>query len=79
MYIKKSKSQSLIHIFTLTMKFINIKLTALTIVTIENRHHTLIGLYYPLDDITNLKYKLLCFLTLNKINFKEKGTSFKPR
>jgi hypothetical protein len=60
------------------MKFLNIEITALTIVTIENRHHILIGLYYPLDGITNLKYKLLCFLTLNKKNFKEKGTSFKP-
>jgi hypothetical protein len=29
----------------------------------------LIGLYYPLDGITNLKYKLLCFLTPNKIIF----------
>ncbi len=60
------------------MKFLNIEITALTIVTIENRRYTLIGLYYPLDDITNLKYKLLRFLTLNKKNFKEKGTSFKP-
>ncbi len=35
------------------------------------------GLYYALDGITNLKYKLLYFLTTNKTNFKEKGTSFK--
>ncbi len=34
------------------------------------------GLYHPLDGDTNLKYKLLCFLTLNKNNFKEEGTSF---
>ena len=34
------------------------------------------GLYHPLDGITNLKYKLLYFLTPNKKNFKEKGTSF---
>ncbi len=27
-----------------------------------------IGLYQPLDDITNSKYKLLCFLTTNKKN-----------
>jgi hypothetical protein len=25
----------------------------------------LIGLYHPLDGITNLKYKLTCFLTIN--------------
>jgi hypothetical protein len=35
-----------------------------------------IGLYHPLDGITNLKYKLLCFLTPNKKIYKEKGTSF---
>jgi hypothetical protein len=35
-----------------------------------------IGLYHPRDDITNLKYKLLCFLTSNKIIFLEKGASF---
>jgi hypothetical protein len=34
-----------------------------------------IGLYHPLDGITSLMYKLLCFLTPNK-KFKEKGTSF---
>jgi len=34
------------------------------------------GLYHPLDGVTNLKYKLLYFLTPNKKNFKEKGTSF---
>jgi hypothetical protein len=33
------------------------------------------GLYRPLDGVTNLKYKLLYFLTPKK-NFKEKGTSF---
>ncbi len=27
------------------------------------------GLYHPIDGITNLKYKLLCFLTCNKIIF----------
>jgi hypothetical protein len=36
------------------------------------------GLYHPLDGVTNLKYKLLYFLTPNKKNFKEKGASFKP-
>ncbi len=25
-----------------------------------------IGFYHPLDGVTNLKYKLLCFLTPNK-------------
>jgi hypothetical protein len=34
------------------------------------------GFYHPLDGITNFKYKLLYFLTPNKKNFKEKGTSF---
>jgi hypothetical protein len=34
------------------------------------------GLYHPLGGNTNLKYKLLCFLTPNKKKFKEKGTSF---
>ncbi len=34
------------------------------------------GLYHPLDGITNLKYKLLYFLSRNKKKFKEKDTSF---
>jgi len=34
------------------------------------------GLFHPLDGMTNLKYKLLFFLTPNKKNFKEKGTNF---
>jgi hypothetical protein len=34
------------------------------------------GLYHPLDGITNLKYKLLYFLAPNEKNFKEKGTSY---
>jgi hypothetical protein len=34
------------------------------------------GLYHPLDGITNLEYKLLYFLTRIKKNFQEKGTSF---
>jgi len=34
------------------------------------------GLYHPLDGITNLKYKLLYFITPNTKIFKEKGTSF---
>ncbi len=33
------------------------------------------GLYHPLDGITNLKYKLLYFLTPNEKKFKEKGTT----
>ncbi len=33
------------------------------------------GLYYPLDGVTNFRFKLY-FLTPNKKNFKEKGTSF---
>ncbi len=32
-------------------------------------HKTLLALYPPLDGITNLKYKLLCFFTPNKIIF----------
>ncbi len=35
-----------------------------------------IGLYHPLDGITNLKYKLFCFLMPDKNFFKGKGTSF---
>ncbi len=35
-------------------------------------------LYHPLDGVTNLKYKLLYFLTPNKKNFKEEGTNFSP-
>ncbi len=34
------------------------------------------GPYHPLDGITNLKYKLLYFLTPNKKEFKEKGKAF---
>jgi hypothetical protein len=34
------------------------------------------GLYHPLDGITNLKYKLLCFFTPNKRKLKKKGTSY---
>jgi hypothetical protein len=33
------------------------------------------GLYHPLDGITNLNYKLLYFITTTK-KIKEKGTSF---
>jgi len=36
----------------------------------------LMGLYHLLDGITNLKYKLLYFLTPKEKKFKEKGTSF---
>jgi hypothetical protein len=39
-----------------------------------NNH--LIGLHDSLEGVTNLKNTLLCFLTPNKKNFKEKGTSF---
>ncbi len=35
-----------------------------------------IGLYHPLDGITNLKYKLLCFLTPNKKISKRKALAF---
>jgi len=35
-----------------------------------------IGLYHPLDGITNLKYKLLYFLTPNKKNSKRKALAF---
>ncbi len=34
------------------------------------------GLYHLLDGVTNLKYKLLYFLTPKEKKFKEKGTSF---
>jgi hypothetical protein len=33
-------------------------------------------LSHSLDGITYLEYNLLCFLTPNKIIFKEKGASF---
>ncbi len=36
------------------------------------------GLYHPPDGVTNFKYKLLCFLTPNKIIFLEEGASFWP-
>jgi hypothetical protein len=34
------------------------------------------GLYHPLDGVTNLKYKLLYFLTPNKKNSKRKALVF---
>ncbi len=34
------------------------------------------GLYHPLDGITNFKYKLLFFLTPNKKNIKMKALAF---
>ena len=34
------------------------------------------GLYHPLDGKTNLKYKLLCFLTPNKKISKRKALAF---
>jgi len=34
------------------------------------------GLYRPLDGLTYLKYKLLCFLTHNKLIFKRKVLAF---
>jgi hypothetical protein len=36
--------------------------------------HIIIGLYHPLDGITNIKYKLLRFLTI--FLQREEGTSF---
>jgi hypothetical protein len=36
----------------------------------------IMGLYHPLDGVTNRKYKLLDFLIPNKKNFKEKDTRF---
>ncbi len=33
---------------------------------LEFLYSQLMGLYHPLDGDTNLKYKLLCFLTHNK-------------
>jgi len=36
------------------------------------------GLYHPLDGDTNLKDKLLCFLTPNKKKFKENPLADKP-
>jgi hypothetical protein len=41
--------------------------TSLRIVYFKNI--CLMGLYHPPDGVTNLKYKLLCFLTPNKIIF----------
>ncbi len=35
-----------------------------------------IGLYHPLDGITNLKYMLLCFLTPNKFFIQKKALAF---
>ncbi len=37
---------------------------------------TVIGLFHPLDGITNLKYGLLCFLTPNKKKSKRKAIAF---
>ncbi len=48
-----------------------IKLFAALINTVTRQLY--IGLYHPLDGVTNLKYKLLCFLTPNKIILQEKG------
>jgi len=36
----------------------------------------LIGLYHPLNGITNLKYKLMCFLTINKKISKRNALAF---
>jgi hypothetical protein len=36
--------------------------------------HLALGLYHPLDGVTNLEYNLLCFLTLNKIIFSKQKT-----
>ncbi len=52
------------------------QVTALNNFIIRHWRRGIIGLYYPLDGITNLKYKLLYFLTPNKKDFKEKGASF---
>jgi hypothetical protein len=40
---------------------------------------TTIGLNHPLDGITNLEYKLLCFLTPNNFFFKEKSAARNSR
>ncbi len=34
------------------------------------------GLYHPLDGVTNLKYKLLCFFTPNNKFSKRKALAF---
>ncbi len=39
-------------------------------------HNTLMGLYHPLDVVTNLKYKLLHFLTLHNNISKRKALAF---
>jgi hypothetical protein len=36
----------------------------------------LMGLYHPLDGLTNPKYNLLCFLTTKIFLGREEGTSF---
>jgi hypothetical protein len=48
----------------------------LDVVLVYAQRYKAMGLYDPLDGVTNLKYKLLYFLTPNKKNFVEKGTSF---
>ncbi len=37
-------------------------------VILRNKNNVM-GLYHPPDGVTNLKYKLLCFLTPNEIIF----------
>jgi hypothetical protein len=44
--------------------------------TLGRGNMSLIGLYNTLDGITNLKYKLLCFLTPNQKKTKRKVLAF---
>jgi hypothetical protein len=54
----------------------SIQASQLFIIFMARFHSGKGALYHPLDGITNHKYMLLCFLTPNKKNLKEKGTSF---
>jgi len=48
----------------------------LKIVGSVHKEIRIIGLYQPIDGITNLRYKLLCFLTPNKKISKRKALAF---
>jgi len=45
------------------------KAEGLTYISLQTLIKMTMGLYHPPDGVTNLKYKLLCFLTPNKIIF----------
>jgi hypothetical protein len=77
---KRYSSLSVVGMFGSAISVLNVDYDVMRNVPILTIHsyitHFSMGLYHPLDGVTNFKYKLLYFLTTNNTIFKEKGISF---